>query len=405
VTASSGTVPAGAAQRVIMHVDMDAFYASVELRRRPDLAGRPVYVGGAHRGVVLSANYEARAFGIAGGMSSAQARRLCPQAVAVSPDFDAYTEVSAGIGAVFESVTAQVEMASIDEAYLDVTGSLRPFGSARALGEYLRAVVADEQGITCSVGIGRNKFVAKVSSGQAKPDGLIEVRPGDEAAFLHPLPVDRIWGIGESTASKLRRLGISSVADLAHTPVGTLRRTFGPHQGVLLAELAWGRDSRRVLARPGERGVGCQQTFGRDIADPVQVRAELLRVCATVARRMRRAGVLGRVVTVTIRFADFRTTSRSATLTGLTDRTDELHAQAVALYARIGSAGARIRRVGIRVQGLVEVGKAYCQPTLDAPEHGWREAELAMDAVHRKFGRRCLELAVLTRRDHALEHP
>ena len=385
--------------RVIMHVDMDAFYASVELRRRPERAGLPVYVGGAHRGVVLSANYQARAFGIVGGMSSARARRLCPQAVAVPPDFDAYTEVSAGIGAVFESVTAQVEMASIDEAYLDVTGSLRAFGSARALGEYLRALVADEQGITCSVGIGRTKFVAKVASSQAKPDGLIEVPPGGEAAFLHPLPIERIWGVGESTATRLHRLGITSVADLAGTPVGTLQRTFGRHQGALLAELAWGRDSRRVIARPGERGVGCQHTFAHDIADPAQLRAELLRVCATVARRMRRAGVLGRVLTVTIRFADFRTTSRSATLTGLTDRTDELHAQAVALFGRIGRSDARVRRVGVRVQGLVEAGRAYCQPALGDPERGWREAELAMDAVRAKFGARCLERAVLTRRD------
>ena len=399
--AASGPTVSGP-ERVIMHVDMDAFYASVELRRRPELVGRPVYVGGAQRGVVLSANYEARAFGIAGGMSSARARRLCPHAVAVSPDFDAYTEVSAGIRAVFESVTAQVEMASIDEAYLDVTGSLRAFGTAVALGEYLRAVVADEQGITCSVGIGRTKFVAKVASSQAKPDGLIEVPPGAEAGFLHPLPVEGIWGVGESTAAKLHRLGVTSVADLAHTPVGTLQRTFGRHYGVLLAELAWGRDGRRVIARPGERGVGCQETFARDLADPVQVRAELLRVCATVARRMRRAGVLGRVVTVTVRFADFRTTSRSATLTGLTDRTDELHAQAVLLYERIGSPGARIRRVGIRVQGLMAVDAAYWQPTLDAPERGWREAELAMDAVRSKFGPRCLERAVLTRRDYGL---
>ena len=385
----------GRRQRVIMHVDMDAFYASVELRRRPELAGRPVYVGGAHRGVVLSANYEARAFGIVGGMSSAAARRLCPQAAAVPPDFDAYTEVSAGIGAVFESVTAHVEMASIDEAYLDVTGGLRAFGSARALGEYLRALVADEQGITCSVGIGPNKFIAKVASGRAKPDGLIEVPPGGEAAFLHPLRVERIWGVGESTAGKLHRLGITTVADLADTPVDVLQRAFGRHQGRLLAELAWGRDEHRVIARPGERGVGCQETFAHDIDDPVRLRAELLRVTTTVARRMRRAGVLGRVVTLTVRFTDFRTVSRSGTLTGPTDCTGELYEQVLALYDRLGLQRVRLRRVGIRVQGLVEAGKAYRQPTLDAPDRGWREAELAVDAVRRKFGPRGVELAVL----------
>jgi DNA polymerase-4 len=391
--------------RVIMHIDMDAFYASVELRRRPDLVGKPMFVGGAERGVVLSANYEARAFGIEGGMPSSRARRMCPQAVAVPPDFDTYGEVSAGIVAALESVTAHVESASIDEAYLDVTGSLRSFGSARAIGEYLRALVADEQGITCSVGIGPSKFVAKIASGQAKPDGLVEVPPGDVTSFLHPLPVTKIWGVGEATADKLHRLGIMTVADLASTPAATLRRAFGPHQGSLLSELAWGRDGRRVVARPGERGVGCQETFGRDTDDPAVVRAELLRVAGTVAWRMRQAGVLGRVVTLNLRFADFRTISRSLTLASPTDSTDELHAQAMKLLGKLGLERPRIRRVGIRVEGLVDADKAYCQPTLDAPDRGWREAELAADAVRRKFGPNGVQRAVLTRHGYAPKRP
>jgi len=400
-------LPTQAAQRerVIMHIDMDAFYASVELRRRPELVGKPMFVGGAERGVVLSANYEARAFGIEGGMPSVRARRLCPQAVAVPPDFDSYAEVSAGIVAVFESVTAHVESASIDEAYLDITGSLRALGSPREIGEYLRALVADEQGITCSVGIGPSKFVAKIASGQAKPDGLVEVRPGDVTSFLHPLPVNRILGVGEATNEKLHRLGIISVADLAHTPASTLQRAFGPHQGALLSELAWGRDGRRVVARPGERGVGCQETFSRDTDDPALIRAELLRVASTVAWRMRQAGVLGRVITLNLRFADFRTVSKSLTLASPTDGTDELHAQAMVLYGKLALERPRIRRVGIRVEGLVEVGKAYCQPTLDAPDRGWREAELAVDAVRRKFGPHCLERAVLTRHGYAPRRP
>ncbi|GAA0349054.1 DNA polymerase IV [Micropruina glycogenica] len=393
------------ADRVIMHIDMDAFYASVELRRRPELLGRPMFVGGAERGVVLSANYEARAFGIEGGMPSSRARRLCPQAVAVPPDFDTYGEVSAGIVAAFESVTAHVESASIDEAYLDVTGSQRVFGSPRAIGEYLRALVADEQGITCSVGIGPSKFVAKIASGQAKPDGLVEVLPGDVTSFLHPLPVGKIWGVGEATADKLHRLGIMTVADLANTPAGTLRRAFGPHQGSLLSELAWGRDGRRVVARPGERGVGCQETFSRDTDDPAVVRAELLRVAGTVAWRMRQAGVLGRVVTLNLRFADFRTISRSLTLASPTDSTDELHAQALKLLGKLGLERPRIRRVGIRVEGLVDADKAYCQPTLDAPDRGWREAELAADAVRRKFGPNGVQRAVLTRHGYAPKRP
>ena len=394
-----------ARDRVIMHIDMDAFYASVELRRRPELVGKPMFVGGAERGVVLSANYEARAFGIEGGMPSSRARRMCPQAVAVPPDFDTYGEVSAGIVAVFESVTAHVESASIDEAYLDVTGSLRALGSPRAIGEHLRALVADEQGITCSVGIGPSKFIAKIASGQAKPDGLVEVLPGDVTTFLHPLPVTKIWGVGEATADKLHRLGIMSVADLAHTPATTLQRAFGPHQGMLLSELAWGRDGRRVVARPGERGVGCQETFSRDTDDPVLVRAELLRVAGTVAWRMRQAGVLGRTVTLTLRFADFRTVSKTLTLASPTDSTDELHAQAMALYGKFGLERPRIRRVGIRVEGLVDADKAYCQPTLDAPDRGWREAELAADAVRRKYGPHGVERAVLTRHGYAPRRP
>jgi len=324
-------------------------------------------------------------------------------AVSLPPDFDTYTQVSRGIVAVLQSVTPAVESASIDEAYLDVSGAIRQWGSVSAIGEHLRALVHDEQGITCSVGIGPNKLVAKMASNAAKPDGLVEVPAAQVVAFLHPQPVEHLVGVGQSTTAALHRLGVYTIAELAYLPRTTLQRAFGPRQGALLSELAWGRDAARVVARPGERGVGCQETFARDLADPVQVRAELLRVCATVARRMRRAGVLGRVVTVTVRFADFRTTSRSATLTGLTDRTDELHAQAVLLYERIGSPGARIRRVGIRVQGLMAVDAAYWQPTLDAPERGWREAELAMDAVRSKFGPRCLERAVLTRRDYGLD--
>ncbi len=384
--------------RVIMHVDMDAFYASVELRRRPELVGRPMFVGGAERGVVLSANYEARAFGVEGGMSSTKAKRLCPHAVAVPPDFDAYAQVSAGIVAIFESVTAQVEAASIDEAYLDVTGAIRMMGSPRRIGEYLRALVADEQGITCSVGIGPNKFVAKIASGRAKPDGLVEVSPDGVTSFLHPLPVERIVGVGESTAGTLHRLGISTVAELAHVPKGTLQRAFGPHQGVLLSELAWGRDDRRVVARPGERGVGCQETFARDTDDPRVVHAELLRVSGKVAWRMRQAGVLGKTVTLNLRFADFTTLSRSLTRKSPTDVTDDLYADALSLYAKLGLQRARIRRVGVRVEGLVDRDRAYQQPTLDAADRGWREAEQAADAVCVKYGPESVKRAVLTRR-------
>ena len=214
--------------RIVMHVDMDAFYASVELRRRPELQGTAVIVGGSPRGVALRATYEARARGVRSGMSSTEARRLAPHATFVAPDFDSYTAVSKAIVAVFRSVTSVVESASIDEAFLDVTGAVRMFGSPTQIGEYVRAVVADEQQITCSVGIGPTKFVAKVASRAAKPDGLLEVRPEGVAGFLHPLPVEAMWGVGLATAQKLHRLGIYTVGDLADTPRGSFASNLRP---------------------------------------------------------------------------------------------------------------------------------------------------------------------------------
>lgn len=385
--------------RVVTHVDMDAFYASVEMRRRPELRDVPMWVGGAERGVVLSANYPARTYGVRGGMSSTQARRLCPTAVSLPPDFDTYGEISAGVVAIFETFTAQVESASIDEAYLDLTGAVHTGGSAVAIGERLRAMVADEQQITCSVGIGPNKLIAKMASNAAKPDGLLEVPPEAVIGFLHPQPVEHLIGVGDSTAASLHRLGITTIAELAYLPRTTLQRAFGPHAGALLSELAWGRDSSRVIARPGERGVGCQETFARDTDDRATVHAELLRVSVKVASRMRAAGVLGRTVTLNLRFADFSTISRAVTLTSPTDVTAEVYEAALAALARLGLQRARIRRVGVRVTGLVDRSTAYLQPALDTPEFGWREAEKAADKVIQRFGPKAVRRAVLTKKD------
>ncbi len=389
--------------RVVTHVDMDAFYASVEMRRRPELRDVPMWVGGAERGVVLSANYPARTFGVRGGMSSTQARRLCPTAVSLPPDFDTYGEISAAVVAIFETFTAQVESASIDEAYLDLTGAVHTDGqgdgSAAAIGERLRAMVADEQQITCSVGIGPNKLIAKMASNAAKPDGLLEVPPEAVIGFLHPQPVEHLIGVGDSTAASLHRFGITTIAELAYLPRTTLQRAFGPHAGALLSELAWGRDSSRVVARPGERGVGCQETFARDTDDRATVHAELLRVSVKVASRMRAAGVLGRTVTLNLRFADFTTISRAVTLASPTDITDEVYEAALAALARLGLQRARIRRVGVRVTGLVDRSTAYLQPTLDTPEHGWRDAEKAADKVIQRFGPKAVRRAVLTKKD------
>lgn len=382
---------------VIMHVDMDAFYVSVEQRRRPELRDRPVWVGGSSRGVVLSASYEARAFGVAGGMSATRARRLCPDAIAVPPDFDAYAEASAGVFAIFSDLTPTMEPVSLDEAFLDVTGVVRRYGGARNLGELIRAMVADEQRVPCSVGIAPVRFVAKMASQAAKPDGLLEVRPGEVVSFLHPLPVGKIWGVGEVTADALRRLGLHTVGDIATTPKSTLQRAFGPHHGERLWELAWGIDRSRITSQSGERSVGSQSTFDRDTDDPVVVETELLRLSNTVAARLRRAGLMCRTVTTHVRFANFRVTQKTTTLSHPIDTATEVYAAAVAAFRGLRLERPRLRRVGVRAEGLVDADGAATQPALGDPEHGWREVEQVADAAIARFGPRAVQRAALTR--------
>ncbi|HBX80281.1 MAG: DNA polymerase IV [Propionibacteriaceae bacterium] len=395
---SAGSPSSGrpATGRAIMHVDMDAFYASVELRRHPELKGKPVWVGGAERGVVLSANYEAKAFGVEGGMPSTRARRLCPQAVAIPPDFDAYMAASKGVFEIFGTITDTVEAMSIDEAFLDVTGSLRRLGSPVQAGELVRALVHDEQRITCSVGIAPTKFLAKLASSAAKPDGLRLIEPDAVVEFLHPLGVQKLWGVGDSTAAKLHTLGIKTVADLAYAPKATLQRAFGPRLGQLLSDLAWGRDTRKVTVTQAERSIGHQETFARDTDDVDLVIGELLRVSGTVAWRLRQSGMLARGLTLNLRFADFTQVNKSATLSSPTDLTGEIHAQAVTLFGRLGLQRARIRRVAIRAEKLVVASEAYVQPALDEPDAGWRAAERASDAVLRRFGPKAVQRASLT---------
>jgi DNA polymerase-4 len=380
-----------------MHVDMDAFYASVEVRYRPELRGRPVIVGGFPRGVVLSATYEAKALGVRSGMSSPQARRLAPRATFVEPNFDRYSDVSRAIGTIFRSVTSVVEAASIDEAFLDVTGSTAMFGPPTQIGEHLRAVVADEQQITCSVGIGPTKFVAKMASRAAKPDGLLAVAPEEVEAFLHPMPVEAMWGVGAPTAEKLHRLGLETVGDLARTPRGALRRALGPHAGAGLIELAWGRDPRRVVPQVPERSVGSQQTFAADSTDQKVIRRELLRMADRTASRMRKQQVLGRTVSISVRFADFTEVNRSTTVSSPTDVTEEIYTAALGLYDRLDLDRARVRRVGVRVEQLVDASRAHRQPQLTDPEFGWREADQAVDNAVRKFGSGAVRRAGLAR--------
>ena len=364
----------------VLHVDMDAFYASVATRDRPELHDVPVIVGGGHRGVVLSANYLAREYGVRSGMPSARARRLCPQAVTVSPEHEVFGTVSAAVVETFRRITPVVEVVSIDEAFLDV-----------------RATVHDEQGITCSVGVAASISVAKLASRRAKPDGVVVVPPEEVTTFLHPLDVGELYGVGEKTRAMLHRLGLVTVGDVAHTPLRTLQRAVGHAVGSHLHELAWGLDRREVVAKQTpvfgigggadpEKSMGAQQTFSRDVDDREVVLREMLALTGTVSRRMRVAEVAGRTVTITVRFADFTTLTRSRTMPEATDVTQDLYRTAVGLFDALGLQRARLRLVGVRVEGLVPRESVHRQALLGEREHGWSDADRAVDRAARRFG-------------------
>ncbi|TNH23635.1 DNA polymerase IV [Micromonospora orduensis] len=381
----------------ILHVDMDAFFAAVEVRRRPELRGRPVIVGGiGPRGVVSSASYEARRYGVRSAMPTSQARARCPHAVYLAPDFTAYTEASRAVMQIFRDVTPLVEPLSLDEAFLDVAGARRLFGSPATIARLIRRRVADEQGLTCSVGVAPSKFVAKLGSTRAKPDGLLVVPPGQVLEFLHPLPVDALWGVGERAAETLRRLGLATVGDLAEAPPGMLRRAVGAAASAHLHELAWGRDPRRVSPEHVDKSIGAEVTFDADVADPLEIRRALLALSAKVGVRLRGSGQVGRTVTLKVRLADFRTVNRSRTLGVATDTAREMFDTVWALYTALDP-GERIRLVGVRVEGLAPAQGAPRQLTLGAPERGWREAEAAADAAAARFGRSVIGPASLMR--------
>jgi len=380
----------------VLHVDMDAFYASVELLRRPELRGKPMIVGGGGtRGVVLSATYEARAYGVHSAMPMMRARRLCPEAVIVSPTPGVYAEASANIMEVFRSVTPLVEPISLDEAFLDVRGAARRLGTPRQVGEWIRATVEDEQGITCSVGAATTKFVAKLASARCKPDGLLVVPADQVVAFLHPLPVGALWGVGEKTEQTLARLGLHTVGDIANTPVGTLQRALGGAVGAHLSALSWGRDPRRVTPHEPEKSVGAEETFPVDVDDPAVITRELLRLSERTAARLRATGQVGRTISIKIRFADFTTITRSKTLPEATDVGRTVYETAVGLYEALGLERARLRLVGVRVEGIADAAGVPRQLLLGQKESGWREAEQAVDKASRRFGTGAVRPATL----------
>lgn len=370
----------------ILHVDMDAFFAAVEVLDQPGLRGRPVIVGTANRGVVLSATYQARSFGVHSAMPVAQALRLCPAAVLVPPRHQRYAEVSAAVHRVFQQVTPVVEPIASDEAFLDVSGAIRRLGRPAVIGQLIREQVAAEQGITCSVGIGATKFVAKLASQRAKPDGLLVVPAEGTLAFLHPLPVGRLWGVGERTEQTLHALGLRTVGDLAAAPPDTLRRAVGKAAAVHLHALSRGEDPRPVVPDVPDRSIGAEETFERDLGDTREIHRALLALSERTAARLRRSGSTGRTVSIKIRYSDFTTVGRSRTLHSPTDSGQQIFAVVRELYGGLGAAQLPIRLVGVRVESLAPAETAARQLVLGERDRGWREADRAVDEAVRRFG-------------------
>ena len=386
----------------ILHADVDAFYASVEQRDDPRLRGRPVIVGG---GVVLAASYEAKAYGIRTAMGGARARHLCPRAVVVAPRMSAYSEASKALFRVFEDATPLVEGLSIDEAFLDVRGLRRLSGSPAEIAVRLRRDVRERVGLPITVGVARTKFLAKVASGVAKPDGLLIVPPDRELAFLHPLPVERLWGVGHVTATKLRDRGFTTVGDVAQLGEAALISMLGRASGRHLHGLAHNRDPRPVQVGRRRRSIGSQRALGRSPRSPDAIDTVVVGLVDRVTRRMRTAGRIGRTVVLRLRFRDFSRATRSHTLPRATAETQAILATARWLLTTVSPM--------IERQGLTLVGVAVSnldndravQLTLPFERHNGSALDAALDEVRDRFGPRAVTRAVLLGRDQGLEVP
>jgi DNA polymerase IV len=370
---------------VILHVDMDAFYASVAELDHPEYKGKALVVGAGARGVVLSANYEARKFGIRAAMPVGRAKRMAPHAIFIAPEHHRYSEISERVMAIFHSYTPLVEPISLDEAFLDVTGSQKLFGTGREIAAKIREQVEKEEGITCSVGLAQSKFIAKLASQHCKPNGMLEIKPDRILEFLHPLPVRAIWGVGPKTAESLERLGLHTVSDIAHTPRATLIRALGESTGASLYELAWGRDYRDVIPDEPEKSIGNEETFSEDLDNPEEILREFLRMTEKATARLRERSLFAKTISIKIKFADFSSLTRSKTVPIAIDNTHDTYEVVKALYLALRNDGARIRLVGVSLSQLQE--GAPVQLELGARERGWREADTAIDRAQARFGR------------------
>jgi DNA polymerase-4 len=380
----------------ILHVDMDAFFASVEVRRRPELRGQPVIVGGSTRGVVAAASYEARRFGVRSAMPMGQALRLCRHAVVLPPDRAAYSEASGEVMAILRDVTPLVEPLSLDEAFLDVTGALRLLGPPLRIAQAIRARVDAELSLTCSVGIAATKFVAKLASARCKPDGLLLVPAAQTLEFLHPLPVTVLWGVGARTAEPLHRLGVRTIGDLADIPISTLRRAVGVAVADHLHALAHGHDPREVETEDVEKSISADHTTAVDLVDEADISRELLGLSLEVGQRLRARGWVAKTVGIKIRFADFRTVTRARTVADWVDSTAELHDIALELYRSLHLDRPRIRLVGVKAEHFRDVAATARQPTLDeAAQPSPPAVDRVADATQARFGRAALRPATL----------
>jgi DNA polymerase-4 len=385
-------------EATILHADLDAFYASVEQRDDPRLRGRPVIVGG---GVVLAASYEAKARGVRTAMGGGQARRLCPHAIVVSPRMSAYAEASKAVFEIFEDTTPLVEGLSIDEAFLDARGLERISGSPRDIAVRLRRRVREHVGLPITVGVARTKFLAKVASGTAKPDGLLVVPPDRELAFLHPLPVERLWGVGRVTAAKLHARGIRTVAQVAQLGEPALVEILGPAAGRQLHALAHNRDPRRVQRGRRRRSMGAQHALGRrSPRSPDALDAVLVALVDRLGRRLRAARRACRTIVLRLRFDDFVRATRSHTLAEATARTQTILATARGLLATampmIETKGVTL--VGVALSNLVD--DSAIQLALPLPDQRAALLDVTLDEVRERFGSAAITRAVLLGRDH-----
>ena len=378
----------------ILHVDMDSFFAQVEMREDPSLVGRPIIVGGTSgRGVVTSATYEARALGVLAGMPTSRARALCPHAAFVPGSHGLYRRYSQEVMGILATITPALEQVSIDEAFLDVSGARRRLGSPLEIATLIRTRIRDSVGLPASVGIASTKSVAKIASSHAKPDGLLLIPHEATVGFLHGLPVGALWGVGGRTGAILDREGIDTIGDLAHAPLARLTKLLGVASAHHLHDLAWGIDPRPVAPARAEKSVGMERTFEEDVRSRAQIEEFILAASHDCARRLRAGGVVGWTIGIKMRGADFHTITRSVSLVAPTDTGRDIARAARELFAREDMPIGGVRLFGVRVEGL-QARSGGVAVTLDRDERP-AASERAMDQIRTKFGAGALAPATL----------